>query len=178
MGVVMLGPASGRWNPRPHRGAVEQRRKEFVPHVLAVPVGSTVDFPNSDPVYHNVFSLSDVKRFDLGLYKNGQSKDVTFTHSGVVRVLCNLHAAMTAYVVVHDEPFAMVTDRGGRFHFRDLPPGRYRLRAWNERAKEMVTREVELQPGATRLYLPMRADQAPSLGPNKEGKPRGPKTHS
>lgn len=178
MGVVMLGPVGTRWTVRPHRGAVEQRRKEFVPHVLAVPAGSTVGFPNSDPVYHNVFSLSDTKRFDLGLYKGGQSKDVTFTHAGVVRVLCNLHAAMNAYIVVHDEPLAVVTDRGGRFHFRDLPPGRYRLRAWNERAREMVTREVELAPGPNRLYVPMRADQAPGLGPNKEGKPRGPKTHS
>jgi plastocyanin len=175
MGVVLLSPASGRWSPRaPRRAAVEQRMKQFIPHVLAVPVGSTVSFPNSDPVFHNVFSLSEPKRFDLGLYKNGESRDLTFSKPGVVRLLCNLHAAMNAYVVVYDEPYAVVTDRGGRFHLRDLPPGRYRVRVWHERAKEQVVREVHLEPGVTRLYVPVKADVAPALGPDKEGKPRGP----
>jgi plastocyanin len=177
LGVVMLSPVGGGRVARPSHGAVEQRNKEFFPHVLTVPVGSTVSFPNTDPVFHNVFSLSSTKRFDLGLYKQG-SKDVTFNKAGVVHVLCNLHAAMSSYVVIHDEPYAAVTDRTGRFHFRDLPPGRYRVRVWHERAHDVTTREVVVESGATELFVPVRADVAHDLGTDKEGKPRGPQKHS
>lgn len=174
-GVVLLTPIGGaRPAPHPRHATLEQRKKEFVPHLLTVPTGSTVSFPNADPVFHNVFSLSEAKRFDLGLYKNGDSRDVTFNQHGVVRLLCNLHAPMNAFIVVHDEPYAQVTDRTGRFHFRDLPPGRYRLRAWHERTREMVERLVEIEAGGARLMVPMRADLQPVLPPDKEGKPRGP----
>jgi hypothetical protein len=143
--------------------------------VLAVPVGSTVAFPNSDPVFHNVFSLSPARPFDLGVFKQGESRDVVFDRPGVVQVLCNLHASMSAYIVVHEEPWAAVSDRGGRLSFRDLPPGRYRLKVWHERAAEAIAREVQLQPGANRLALPVSAELAPVVPPNKEGKPRGAK---
>jgi plastocyanin len=174
-GVVTLTPiGASRPAPRPRHATVEQRKKDFVPRLLVVPTGSTVSFPNADPVFHNVFSLSEAKRFDLGLYKNGDSRDVTFNQHGVVRVLCNLHAAMNAYVFVHDEPYATVTDRGGRFHFRDLPPGKYKLRAWHERTKEVLERLIEIDAGGSHVVLPMRADLQPMYGPDKEGKPRGP----
>ena len=177
LGVVLLSPVGGGRVARPSHGAVEQRNKEFFPHVLTVPVGSTVSFPNTDPVFHNVFSLSSTKRFDLGLYKQG-SKDVSFNKAGVVHVLCNLHASMSSYVVVHEEPYAAVTDRTGRFHFRDLPPGRYRVRVWHERAHDVTTREVVVEGGGTELFVPVRADTAHDLGTDKEGKPRGPQKHS
>jgi plastocyanin len=176
-GVVLLTPLNAP-KPAPHarHATLEQRKKEFVPHLLLVPTGSTVSFPNADPVFHNVFSLSEAKRFDLGLYKNGDSRDVTFQQHGVVHLSCNLHAAMNAFVVVHDEPYAAVTDRAGRFHFRDLPPGKYKLRAWHERTKDMVERQVEVDAGGSRITVPMRADLAPVIAPDKEGKPRGPQT--
>jgi plastocyanin len=178
-GVVTLTPIGAtKIAPRPRHATVEQRQKSFAPHLLLVPTGSTVSFPNADPVFHNVFSLSDAKRFDLGLYKNGDSRDVTFGQHGVVRLLCNLHAAMNAYVFVHDEPYATVTDRAGRFHFRDLPPGKYKLRVWHERTKEVVEKQIEVEAGGTRLLLPMHADVQPIYGPDKEGKPRGQTPHS
>ena len=178
MGVVLLSPIGGGRGPaRAIHAQVEQRNKEFVPHVLSIPVGSTVSFPNADPVFHNVFSLSPTKRFDLGLFKQG-SKDVTFNKAGVVHVLCNLHAAMSSYVIVHEEPYATVTDRAGRFHFRELPSGRYRVRVWHERARDLTTREVTLEPGATEVIVPVRADTGRDLGTDKEGKPRGPQKHS
>ena len=133
-----------------------------------------MSFPNADPVFHNVFSLSDAKRFDLGLYKNGDSKDVTFNQHGIVRLLCNLHGAMNAYVAVYDEPYAAVTDRTGRFHIRDLPPGKYKLKAWHERTREMVEKTIDVDASGARVVVPMRADVQPMLGPDKEGNPRGP----
>jgi plastocyanin len=173
-GVVLLAPVGGpKPTSHPRHATLEQRKKEFVPHLLTVPTGSTVSFPNADPVFHNVFSLSEAKRFDLGLYKNGDSRDVTFGQHGIIRLLCNLHAAMNAFIVVHDEPYVAVTDRTGRFHFRDLPPGKYKLRAWHERTKDMVERQIEVEPGGSRLVVPMRADLQPVVPPDKEGKPRG-----
>jgi plastocyanin len=177
LGVVMLSPVGTQRTARPSHAQVEQRNKEFIPHIVTVPVGSTVSFPNTDPVFHNVFSLSSAKRFDLGLYKQG-SKDIVFNKAGVVHVLCNLHASMSSYVVVHDEPYAAITDRTGRFRFRDLPPGRYRVRVWHERAHDVTTREVVVEGGATELFVPVRADAAHDLGTDKEGKPRGPQKHS
>src|SRR5262249_30784657 len=145
--------------------------------VLAIPVGSTVSFPNTDPVFHNVFSVSPTQKFDLGLYKEG-SKDVQFAKPGVVRLLCNLHAAMNAYIVVHDEPYAVLTDRAGRFHVTGLPPGRYRARFWHERSREITTREVTLERGHNELFVPVKAEVGRDLGTDKEGQVRGPKTQS
>jgi hypothetical protein len=157
---------------------MEQRNREFSPHVLMVPVGSTVSFPNYDPVFHNIFSLSETKNFDLGVYKNGESREVVFDRAGIVRILCNLHASMNAYVVVHDEPYATLIDKSGRFSFKELGPGKYRLRAWHERSEQVLSRDLIIEPGANRLDLSLAADLAPSLGPNKLGKPRGPQPNN
>lgn len=176
-GVALLQPLSGKAPAaRPRRARMEQRDRDFAPPLLALPVGSTVSFPNGDPVYHNVFSLSPTKKFDLGVYKKGEARDVTFDEAGVVHVLCNLHASMSAYIIVHDEPYAAPLDRGGRFGFRELPPGRYRLRLWHERAGEIAQRQVTLTAGQNRLQVALVADQAPKVPPNKEGKPRGART--
>lgn len=175
-GVALLSPVRGKLTPRPRRARMDQLDRDFVPRVLTVPVGSTVTFPNRDPVFHNVFSLSETKRFDLGVFRQGESRDVVFDRPGVVQVLCNLHASMSAYIVVHQEPYATIADRGGRFLLRDLPPGRYRLLVWHERASEAVRREIDLTPGVNRVSLGVNADQAPTVPPNKEGKPRGPRS--
>ena len=99
-GLVTLEPASGKWKPRaPKQRVMEQRNREFLPHVLAVPVGSTVAFPNFDTVFHNVFSTSPLGAFDLGIYKKGEAREFTFDKEGIIRLGCNLHANMSAYIV-------------------------------------------------------------------------------
>ena len=118
-------------------------RKEFLPRTLTVPVGSTVRFPNQDVILHNVFSVSGKNRFDLGLYKRGDGKTATFEHPGVVRVFCNVHHSMVAYVLVVDTPFATSPDFNGRFTLDGLPDGPGTLTVWHERA-EPVSRELTL----------------------------------
>jgi hypothetical protein len=97
-----------------------------------VPVGSVIDFPNSDSTYHNVFSLSRAKRFDLGRYARGKSKAVVFDRPGVVRVFCDIHSHMSAFVVVFNHPYFAPTDMDGRYRIDNLPPGTYSVAAWYE----------------------------------------------
>jgi plastocyanin len=120
--------------PPPARAVLDQRSEAFVPPVLAVTVGSTVDFPNSDRVYHNVFSLSKPRRFDLGRYPRGQSRSVRFDRPGVVRVFCEIHSHMSAYILVFAHRFFAVTDAEGRYRIDGVPPGGYTLALWNEGA--------------------------------------------
>jgi plastocyanin len=112
---------------------LRQSGERFVPHVLAVRTGTTVQFPNDDPLFHNVFSLSRVKTFDLGRYPKGSSRPVTFGTAGVVPVFCHIHADMSAYVVVLDHPFFVTPDSAGHFALEGVPPGDYQLVAWHER---------------------------------------------
>jgi len=111
---------------------MNQRNETFVPHVLAITTGTTVDFPNSDAFYHNVFSLSKIARFDLGRYAAGHSKSVRFDKPGIVRVFCDIHSHMNAYVLVFSHPFFAVTSADGRYTIEGVPPGTYNLIAWNE----------------------------------------------
>jgi hypothetical protein len=117
--------------------------KEFSPHVLVVPVGSTVSFSNHDPFNHNVFSLSEESPFDLGLYGRGEARSVRFERPGVVRVYCNVHAQMSALVLVRDTPWYTQPASDGSFSLGAVPPGRYTLHAWHERAPE-VARPLEV----------------------------------
>jgi plastocyanin len=110
---------------------LKQINQAFEPHVLGVPVGTTVDFPNGDLVYHNVFSYSKTKKFDLGYYGKGKSKQVTFDKPGVVQVFCDIHSTMSAYVLVVDSPFVTQPDDSGAYSFPDLPNGTYTLRVWH-----------------------------------------------
>ncbi len=118
------------------RPTLTQRQKQFVPHVQVVRVGGDVAFPNLDRIYHNVFSLSEIARFDLGLYRNGASRSVTFAKPGIVRVYCNIHPQMTAFLVVVDSDFYAKTDARGEALLTGVPAGRWRLSAWHERADE------------------------------------------
>ena len=123
--VVYLetAPQAAFETPAPRRAVLDQRNEAFVPYVLAVTVGSTVDFPNSDRVYHNVFSLSKPRRFDLGRYPRGQSRSVVFERPGVVRVFCEIHSHMSAYILVFAHRFFAVTDAEGRYRLEtNLPP--------------------------------------------------------
>jgi plastocyanin len=171
--VVSLRPLEGRVRAhRPGHYMMEQLKKQFVPHVLAVPVGSAVGFPNHDVFFHNVFSLSSTKPFDLGVFNTNQSRDVTFDKPGVVQILCNLHALMSAYIVIIDDPYFAVGDDSGRVSIRDLPAGRYRLRVWSERSRRVLERDVELAGGPNRLVLGVTADAPPQTPPDKHGRPR------
>ena len=109
-----------------------QKDKQFIPHILVVRTGSSVDFPNLDPFFHNVFSLSKVQPFDLGYYPEGQSRAVKFNSPGVVQVYCHIHANMYAAIVVTASPWFQKPSPDGSFSFSNVPAGRYRLTAWHK----------------------------------------------
>jgi len=108
------------------------RGKMLIPHVLAIPAGSTVIFPNDDPISHNLFSLSSGNSFDLGLYRRGAGKQETFVAPGVVNVYCNVHPNMSAVIHVMQTPWYTLADQNGSYAFSEIPAGKYRLVAWNE----------------------------------------------
>lgn len=131
---------------------IEQRDLAFVPRLLAVRVGTRVDFPNVDPVYHNVFSFSPTKRFDLGRYRADEADvpGVVFDRPGLVTLRCDIHEHMRAAVLVVDTPCFTITDAEGRFALGDIPPGRYVLKAWidSRTTKEQV---IVLKAGEARV---------------------------
>lgn len=177
LGVVTLepmGPKGKKGKKRtPKLRVMEQRDRQFAPRVLVVPVGSTVQFPNFDPVFHNVFSTSQTTAFDLGLYRNGEAREVRLDKEGVLRLGCNLHANMSAHIVVVSAPHYVTTDAKGEFRFRSLEPGKYLLRAWSDRSKTPMTQEIEIKAGANRLTVGVNADLEPGPSPDKFGAPRG-----
>jgi plastocyanin len=146
MAVVWLQPQE---NVRVHPDSVEitMSDKTFEPHVVVVPVGSVVSFPNHDPFNHNVFSRSDAGPFDLGRYDRGESASTTFRRPGIIQVYCNIHAHMSAVVVVRDSPYFAQPLGDGTFSIPAVPPGEYTLFAWHERAKEFTPRHVVVGTG-------------------------------
>jgi len=145
--VIVFVNATTRVDSVPQRVSIRQTNEEFVPHVVAVTAGSTVEFPNDDLIFHNVFSLSRVATFDLGRYPRNASKARTFTKPGVVKVFCHLHSHMSAIVRVFPHPYFAVPDRNGRFTIPDVPVGRVEITAWHERAGE-VTRSASVEDGS------------------------------
>src|SRR6266700_5477593 len=155
--VVWLMPSAAIQHPplndaSRRRFRLIQQRKRFEPHVLVVPVGSVVEFPNRDPFFHNVFSLFDGKRFDLGLYEAGGTRFVHFDKAGISYIFCNIHPEMSAVVVAVATPYYALSDRVGNISIRGIPAGRYMLHVWNERAlpgiADAASRELTITAGS------------------------------
>jgi plastocyanin len=146
--VVWLDAAGAPPLVQTAKVVLDQRNLDFSPAVLAVRVGTVVQFPNHDRVFHNVFSFHDGKRFDLGLYPVGTKRDVTFDHAGLSRIFCNIHPNMAAYVVAVDTPYFAVSAGDGAFAIADIPPGTYTYHAWRP-GRPMLQGTVVLEPGTT-----------------------------
>jgi plastocyanin len=130
--VIYVDDVEGTFTAPDHVVVMDQKGLRFVPHVLAIQVGTTVEFANNDPLSHNVFSISSPKRFNLGLFGRGTSRRVKFDQPGVVQLLCNVHQEMSAFIVIVKNPYFAPTDEEGSFHIDNVPPGRHRLRIWHE----------------------------------------------
>ena len=186
--VISLKPVDGAADPRPAvpLARMAQKNKTFVPHVLAVQVGASVEFPNLDPIFHSAFSNYNGQLFDLALYPPGSTRTVRFRREGIVRVFCNIHSSMSAVIVVLGTPYFATTRRDGSFAITNVPPGDYRLEVFHERATE-VTREAlerRVTVGAAPLELPeitiSEAGYLPIPHKNKYGRdyPAQPDDHS
>jgi len=146
---------------------MDQRNLEFVPQVLPILVGATVDFPNNDKVDHNVFSMSRTKKFNLGSYTAGESKSVVFDKPGIVELRCDVHAEMAAYILVMKNPYFAVTDKQGQFEIpdsshleqtgltgvKDLAPGKYFIKSWHQKLKSQKQAVVVPENGVVTIQL-------------------------
>ena len=155
--VVWLTPVGAAIAPL-HQSAIPQlvqKNKQFHPSMLVIPVGGKVEFPNHDPFFHNVFSLFEGKRFDLGLYESGTTRFVQFDKPGVSFIFCNIHAEMSAVVIALPTPYFAISDAHGDLAIPNVPPGRYELQVFHSSvapdALRALTREITVSPGATSL---------------------------
>src|SRR5262249_4137757 len=146
--VIYVEQIQGKRYPPPSSPVIlDQINLKFVPHVLPVLVGTTVAFPNSDEIRHNVFSPGP-PRFDLGTYAQHTTKYHLFDKPGVWTMLCNVHAEMSAYVIIAETPYFTKTDKDGKFVLKNVPPGKYSLKIWHEKAKP-ATVPIEVGEGPT-----------------------------
>jgi plastocyanin len=133
--IYLEGPSPKDTNPVGHDTfKIQQLNRRFSPDLLVVPVGSTVSFPNMDPIFHNLFSLSKPKTFDLGSYDKGETREVVFPKSGIVDVYCHLHPNMAATIVVAPNRWYARSDGSGQYEIKDVPPGKYTIVAWHRSA--------------------------------------------
>jgi len=156
-----------------------QKDKMFMPHLLVVPTGSVVQFPNADPFFHNVFSLFNGQRFDLGLYEAGKTKAVTFSREGVSYIFCNIHSDMSAVVVSLSTPFYSIADAHGTFHLDGMPAGEYEMHVWVEGEQQsnldQWTRRVSILGGDQDLgMIAVHLSTAAQSHANKFGQPYDP----
>lgn len=156
--------------PRRHP-VISQRDQRFSPRVLAVVKGTTVEMPNDDLIFHNIFSLSATRPFDLGIYRPGETRSVTFPTPGWVRVYCNIHPAMVAHILVLTNPLYAVTDELGLFVIPGVPDGRYLLRTWHEFGGEISRPLSVAGPALVQVSLPVQEDTRFVPHRNKFGEP-------
>ena len=176
--VIWLLPANGALAPRAdgRHARLIQKDKTFTPHVLAIETGTTVDFPNYDPIFHNAFSNFSGQLFDIGLYAPGSSRSFRFERSGTVRIFCNIHPTMSAVILVVDTPYFNVSGRDGAFEIANVPPGEYQLKVFHERATDSVLQGLERRVSveAGNLTLPpiqiSESGYLPASHKNKYGK--------
>lgn len=164
-------PASDQTSSPPR---LVQRNKSFQPHVLVVRVGSLVEFPNRDPFFHNVFSLFEGKRFDLGLYEAGSTRKVLFDKPGISYIFCNIHAEMSAVVIAVNTPYYGISDRRGQIVIPGVTPGKYVFRVWYEgglpEAMNAMTREITISDSTSTLgVLHLPASTPPATHKNMYG---------
>jgi plastocyanin len=162
--VVWLKRLDGRTAPAaPTSGRfITQRKKTFLPHVLVVPKGSTVEFRNEDAIYHNAFSLDKPNDFDAGIRAKGNTYSRTFAEPGPVEILCNIHASMNAFVVVVDSPYFAKTHASGAFSIAKVPPGQYELSVWHETASNIIHKKISVgAAGATGISVTVEGDKKP-----------------
>ena len=182
--VIWLKPLTpgiaGQWSAAPRTGyTLLQKDKMFSPHLLVVPTGSVVQFPNADPFFHNVFSLFNGQRFDLGLYEAGKTKAVNFSREGVSYIFCNIHPDMSAIVISLSTPFYSVADTHGAFHIDALPAGEYEMHVWVEGEQQSSldqwTRRVSIRSGEQDLgAIVVHLSTAAQHHANKFGQPYEP----
>jgi plastocyanin len=139
----------------PARAGMEQKDKQFAPHVLAIEAGTAVSFPNSDPIFHSVFSNFSGQIFDLGLYPPGSTRKIVFTRTGIVRIFCNIHPSMSAIIVVLKYPWFATSNAAGDFSIAGVPPGDYYLNVFHERAAESTLQALRrrIVVGAAKVDL-------------------------
>jgi len=134
--VVFIEHIEGTYQPAQEKPILDQLNMVFIPHVLPILTGTTVQFPNSDEVRHNVFSPSKIKPFNLGTYSKGVTREVLFDKAGVVTLLCNVHTEMSAFIIVLENPYFAKTGPDGTFIINDVPEGKYIIKTWHEKLKE------------------------------------------
>jgi plastocyanin len=137
--VVWIEGLRGAGGPALAGGQMKSEQKRFIPRIVVVRPNATVQFPNADSIYHNAFSVSGANRFDLGLYRSGDSREKKFEDTGLVRVYCNIHPQMIGFVMVVDSGFAAVTGPDGAFRFDGVPHGTLVVKAWHEESGETQT---------------------------------------
>ena len=163
--VVWLEPVGNRAPlPPASQHTILQKNKRFSPHISVVPVGTTVDLPNLDPIFHNAFSNFAGQPFDTGLYPPGGTQKIRFQREGVVRVFCNIHSRMSAVVVVVGSPWFAVSGDDGHFSVDGVPPGEYTVKVWHERATEAVLKSLE-----RRVTVPPSGLALPAMVVNESG---------
>jgi len=169
------GLRSTATRPAPQRPRLTQKDKKFDPHILVIPVGTAVEFPNHDPFFHNVFSLFEGKRFDLGLYEAGTSRIVHFDRTGVSYIFCNIHPEMSAVVIALTTPYFGVSDSNGKIRIANVPAGQYSAQVWAEGVSaenlKIVSRDFTISGSEQSLgVFRVVEDSLPAAHKNKYGR--------